>query len=243
MKSIKITGGVLIFIGSSFVALQDCSNGSPAPFNTNLLTNGSFEKPLVDVPLRPQYQEFEFGSDKITGWQVTGGPGMVRLITCPTARMTEGIFAARSENYCDAAQGNQYLNLATQGSSATISQTVTTIQGGEYYVVFSVAAAQQVPVATMIRVTVAAGKDPAGTDVLLDEFISSKHLGLDRPKISCTKPDHPLCWGRKAFVFQATSAMATITFADDVRRQGTFGGLGDASLIDDVVVVASPFVR
>ena len=89
----------------------------------NLLTNGSFETPIVPVG---SYILYSNGSAAITGWQVVSTPGA-------NVAIVSGTFAQNGVSF-PAQDGVQWLDLT--GTSNTLNegvqQTVTTIPGQMY---------------------------------------------------------------------------------------------------------------
>ena len=89
----------------------------------NLLTNGSFETPIVPVG---SYILYSNGSAAITGWQVVSTPGA-------NVAIVSGTFAQNGVSF-PAQDGVQWLDLT--GTSNTLNegvqQTVTTIPGQIY---------------------------------------------------------------------------------------------------------------
>lgn len=222
MNSIKTIGCALILFGSSLVTVD---------VQAQILKNGSFESPkLPDLVAKQSYPH----STDIDGWTVGGSSGGVSIIACPAAKNIGG-FQRSSENYCQPADGNQYLTLSDQDRGAKIFQTVTTTPTGFYRLRFSSAAARDVPPPTVlgptltIRVSVESG-GPGGPILAYDEFTPSHSAPLD----------HPLAWSQKELTFRATSSQTTIAFADILNLDPEITLIDDAAFIDNVVLEALP---
>jgi hypothetical protein len=98
--------------------------GACATSGASLITNGSFELPVVTSG---SYQEFSTG-DALSGWTVTGAPGNVDVIS---TTFTSGGFSFPAED------GSQALDLTgTSNSSTGVSQTVSTTPGVTYQLSF-----------------------------------------------------------------------------------------------------------
>jgi hypothetical protein len=103
--------------------LMPCAFGA-----TNLILNGSFERPVVAAG---GYANFDTGTSSLAGWQVVGAPGNVSIISTS--------YAANGFTW-PAAVGGQWLDLTGAGSnSATgVQQTVATTAGTTYNLTFYV---------------------------------------------------------------------------------------------------------
>ena len=93
----------------------------------NLITNGSFETPVVPVG---GFTNFTTGSTAITGWTVTG----------PEASIVSTAYAPGGGFTFPAEDGNQWLNLTGDlaNSFEGVKQTVTTVPGTNYSLSFFV---------------------------------------------------------------------------------------------------------
>ena len=88
--------------------------------HANLITNGSFETPLVPVG---GFTNFGSGSTLITGWTVVG----------PEVSIVNGTFTQSGFSF-PAEDGNQWLDLTGDGSNSLegVQQTVSTTPGTHY---------------------------------------------------------------------------------------------------------------
>ena len=91
---------------------------------TTLITNGSFESPLVPVG---SFTNFASGSTGITGWTVVG----------PEASVVSGAFISECCTF-PAEDGNQWLDLTGDVSNTVegVQQTVATTTGTQYTLSF-----------------------------------------------------------------------------------------------------------
>lgn len=98
--------------------------GSPA--FANLITNGSFETPVVPVG---GFTNFNIGSTGITGWTVVG----------PQASIVSGSYKSFGLSF-PAEDGSQWLDLTGDGSNKVegVKQTVSTTAGSTYDLSFYV---------------------------------------------------------------------------------------------------------
>ena len=95
----------------------------------NLISNGSFEGPLVPVGT---FSLFSPGSTGITGWTVTGPPG-ANVAVVSTAFTQNGVAF-------EAEDGGQWLDLTGFAANSTegLTQTVATTAGNSYALTFFV---------------------------------------------------------------------------------------------------------
>ena len=99
----------------------------PASANAaNLLTNGSFESPLIGG----DFQTFLAGSTGIPGWTVTGGLGNASNGVDIVHSGIFGFVAAADD-------GVQFLDLVAEGSTGGIMQSFATTVGQTYNVSFA----------------------------------------------------------------------------------------------------------
>lgn len=98
--------------------------------HANLLTNGSFEDPLVPVGF---YTNFPAGSPAITGWTIVGVDSAVVNTTFTQSGIT-----------FEAEDGNQWVDLAGVTSNSTASgvqQAIATVAGQPYLLSFWIGSA------------------------------------------------------------------------------------------------------
>ena len=114
------------FIASIFVSLFLATSVAHA---ATLLTNGSFETPVVPVG---SFTLFPVGSSGITGWTVVGPAGASLAIVSGTFSQNGVAFTAQD--------GAQWVDLTgfNSNSTAGVSQTVATIIGDRYQVSYFV---------------------------------------------------------------------------------------------------------
>lgn len=105
-----LIGGFLLFAGAPVDA-------------QNLISNGSFETPLVPAN---NFTDFPVGSGAITSWTVFG-PGGTEV------SIVGGSFAQLGVTF-PAQSGNQWLDLSGNDSTSTegVSQTIATVPGRQY---------------------------------------------------------------------------------------------------------------
>ncbi|MGA2735878.1 MAG: DUF642 domain-containing protein [Bryobacteraceae bacterium] len=103
--------------------LMPCAFGA-----TNLIVNGSFERPVVPVG---GFTNFDTGTSSLGGWQVVGAPGNVSVVN--TTYIGNGFT-------WPAAVGEQWLDLTGDGSNTAtgVQQTVATTAGTTYSLTFYV---------------------------------------------------------------------------------------------------------
>jgi hypothetical protein len=181
----------------------------------NLLQNPSFEDPVNNNPLVKNTQTYTEPSMIGTFWTVGGMAGQVDVFQCP------GIKELNGANYCPAGDGAQYLSLSTQASKATVSQRVSTKQGGRYRLRFKVAAARRPSVTPTVRV-----------EACCDDMGQPLSFKETSPPVS-TAPGS-LTWQDEEFYFRAASGPTTITLSD-ISFQPE-----NASFIDNVVLEEAP---
>ncbi|HXZ12499.1 MAG TPA: choice-of-anchor L domain-containing protein [Candidatus Sulfotelmatobacter sp.] len=94
--------------------------------NTNLITNGSFETPVIPPGT---FSNFGSGSDGITGWTVVGAAGGVSIVS--------GTFSQDGITF-PAEDGVQWVDLTGDGTNAVegVEQTVATTAGTNYVLTF-----------------------------------------------------------------------------------------------------------
>lgn len=116
--------GAVGTIGANIAGHDSASvNASGA---TNLLTNGSFEAPVVPVG---GFTNFNTGSTAITGWTVVG----------PQVSVVSGSYVSECCKF-PASDGSQWLDLTgdTANSMEGVEQSVATVAGKSYDLTFDV---------------------------------------------------------------------------------------------------------
>ena len=111
---------------SAIFAAVLISGAANASASTNLLTNGSFETPVVPVG---GFTNFGSGSTAITGWTVVG----------PQASIVSGSFVSAGLSF-PASDGKQWLDLTGDLSNSVegVEQSVATVAGTKYNLSFDV---------------------------------------------------------------------------------------------------------
>jgi hypothetical protein len=108
------------------VPINAFASTSPAvrSATTNLIKNGSFEKPVVP---NGSYAGFSTGQS-FGHWTVTGANGNIAVVS---GTFTESGFSFPAES------GNQWVDLTGVSNTATgLSQSVTTVSGASYLLIF-----------------------------------------------------------------------------------------------------------
>ena len=121
----------VIALAASLFAPAVASASRVSGQSANLITNGSFEQPVVAVG---GYQLFSVGQS-FTGWQVVGTPGANVAPISGSFTQNGFTFPART--------GKQWVDMTgtsdTNGNAgAGLAQTVKTVRGQRYQVKFSV---------------------------------------------------------------------------------------------------------
>jgi hypothetical protein len=144
------------------------------------------------------------------------------MYQCPASKASTS-HGIPGTNYCDAADGNQYLSLSTQGSLATVSQSVPTRIGGRYLLQFSVAGARDPSAPGTVRVEALDGATSKSLGSLTVSAPASHNNGG-------AFASHELRWMPAEFFFRATSVSTKIILSDVSHKPE------DASFIDNVVL-------
>jgi hypothetical protein len=105
-----------IAIAASVVLATTCAQA-------NLITNGSFETPVVPVG---SFSLFSVGAATLTGWSVVGSSGQ-------NVGIVNGTFVQNGVSF-NAQDGSQWLDLTGFNSNSTegVSQTIATTAGDQY---------------------------------------------------------------------------------------------------------------
>ena len=101
------------------------ASGGMASATTNLVKNGSFEKPVVPTG---SFQDFATGQS-FTGWTVTGAAGRVSVVS--------GTFVSQGFTF-NAKAGAQWIDLTGDGSKTAtgVAQSIATTPGTSYQLTF-----------------------------------------------------------------------------------------------------------
>ncbi len=169
---------------------------------SNLLTNGSFEQPLVSSS---SYAAVSTGAT-IAGWRVVGAHGSVGVVGTQFAQ--NGIrFVAKA--------GDQWLDLTGSSNSRTgVAQTVKTTPGASYELSFAVG--------NVIDPGGLFGRDST-VDVLIDgnRLLAARNGGGGRTQ----------SWKSFTVPVQATSASTTIEFLNQDPGDDNSNGLDAVALV------------
>ena len=175
-----------------------------APFvGSNLIKDGSFEKPVVPTG---SYQLFSTGQ-RFSAWTVTGDPGDVGIVS--------GAFTQNGFTF-PAACGQQWLDLTGVTQTATgVTQSVSTTPNTQYEVEFDVGNVY----------------DPHGifgTSSIVNAFIGSQKVlvAINRRGIGSTQ----MVWKRFAKTFTASGSSAAIEFLNGDPSTDTLDGLDCVSV-------------
>ncbi len=183
----------------------------------NLITNGSFENPVVPVG---SFENFIAGSTGITGWTVDG----------PEVSIVNGAYTSECCAF-PAEDGNQWLDLTGDESNSLegVQQTVATVAGTQYNLSFWVGNTY----------------DPGGiygktstVDVLLGG-VDGSLLGAFTNH-STTKGT--LMWEQFSTSFTATGSSTTLVFLNADPASDNSNGLDNISLVAGTAVVPEPSV-
>lgn len=189
MRHLSIAAGAL---------LASVAMAAPAHAGVNLLTNGGFE---ADVSGGGQYQTLSSGSTKIPGWTVTSGS--IDLI----------------KNYWQNNKNSlRSVDLAGNAPGA-ISQTISTVVGMVYQVVFYISANPDIPggASTSRALSLTVTGTPA-------QNFTYKNNNQTKSNMK---------WQRRETYVTATSTSTTFTFA--ALNGGAYG-----AALDSVSVTATP---
>jgi len=177
---------------------------APASAATNLIKNGSFERPVVPVG---SFELFGSGSS-FSHWDVLGGPGNVSVVS--------GSFTQNGFSF-PAKGGAQWLDLTGDTDTATVvSQTVQTTPGEQYTLSFSVGNVH----------------DPGGvfgTTSTVDVYAGENHLITatnSRGSGSTT-----MAWKKFATTFAAVGSTTTLLFQNSDPPNDSANGLDAVKLV------------
>ncbi|MGD9635273.1 MAG: DUF642 domain-containing protein [Pirellulales bacterium] len=173
-----------------------------APAAANLLTNGSFEAPLVPAAF---YTNFPGGSNLITGWTVVG----VDSAVVDKAFTQSGItFQAQD--------GNQWADLAgitSNSMTSGVSQTIPTVVNQLYEVSFYVGSATDNSLFF-----------PSTIDLSID---GGPRTSYHNPAAPTTMLD----WQRFTTTFTATAATTSLTFYNGSGPSNYLNGVDNISVV------------
>jgi hypothetical protein len=170
---------------------------------TNLLTNGSFETPLVPVG---GFTNFGSGSTSITGWTVVG----------PEVSIVNGSFVSECCKF-PAGDGSQWLDLTGDVANQVegVEQSVATVAGKTYDLSFLVG-------------NVFDPRGIYGTTSTVSVLIDGTTLGTFTN--SCTSCTSTLTWEKFNTSFMASGSTTTVEFLNQDPATDNSNGLDDVSL-------------
>jgi hypothetical protein len=176
------------------------------PLRADLITNGSFEAPVVPAG---NFTDFASGSSGITGWTVVGPAAGVSIVS--------GTFTTSGISF-PAESGAQWLDLTGDGTNGKegVQQTIATTAGTQYTVSFWVGNVN----------------DPNGlfgttssVDVLLGGSSGSLLLAATNSNAA-----GPLTWQQFTTTFTATGATSTLDFINEDPSTDNSNGLDNVSV-------------
>ena len=162
------------------------ASGGPASATTNLIKNGSFEKPVVPAG---SFQNFATGQS-FTGWKVTGATGAVSIVS--------GTFQDQGFTF-NAQTGAQWIDLTGPGSKTAtgIAQSVATTAGTSYQLTFWVGNVN----------------DPGGTFGVSSTVKVLVNGALKLTAVNSLHPtNHKQAWKKFTLTIKATSSHTMISF-------------------------------
>jgi hypothetical protein len=162
------------------------ASGGPVSATTNLIKNGSFEKPVVPAG---SFQNFATGQS-FTGWTVVGAAGSVSVVS--------GTFQSQGFTF-NAKAGAQWIDLTGPGSKTAtgVAQSVTTTPGTSYQITFWVGNVN----------------DPGGTFGVSSTVKAFVNGVLKLTAVNSLHPtNHKQAWKKFTLTIKATSSHTMISF-------------------------------
>lgn len=170
----------------------------------NMIVNGSFESPLVQVG---SYVNYLGGSTAITGWTVVGVDSSI----------ASGSFVQSGITF-NAQEGQQWIDLAgitSNNPTSGVTQSVTTTIGTEYELTFYVGSAL----------------DVSGTNFFFPTTVDlSINGGARTSYFNPASPTNMLDWKLFTVDFTATSSTTSITFLNGAASNNYLTGLDNIAL-------------
>jgi Protein of unknown function (DUF642) len=160
--------------------------GGAASATTNLIKNGSFEKPVVPVG---GYQSFAKGQT-FTGWRVVGAAGAVAIVS---GHYQQGGFTFNAK------AGAQWMDLTGYGSNTKtgVARSVATTSGTSYHLTFWVG-------------NVYDPGGPLGVSSTIKVYVNGT---LKLTATNSMRPaNHKQAWKEFTLTIKATSSDTTISF-------------------------------
>ena len=177
-----------------------------AQARANLITNGSFEEPVVPVG---GFTNFLAGSTAITGWTVVGVDSSVVSTSFKQLGIT-----------FNAEQGNQWIDLAgvtSNSMSSGVSQTVATTIGDSYLLTFYVGSTTDAGHTTFF---------PSTVDLSIDGGARVHYTNTDTP------PTTFVDWKLFTVDFMATSSTTNLQFLNGDASNNFVTALDNIQLVD-----------
>jgi len=210
---VKRTLGPHRYLGALLAILSLIVISSVAAAAPDLLTNGSFESPLVPVG---SFTNFGSGSTAITGWSVVG----------PQASVVSGSFASECCKF-PAADGAQWLDLTGDLSNQLegVEQSVATVAGKTYDLSFEVG-------------NVFDPRGIYGTTSTVDVMVNGTSIGTFTN--SCTTCTGALTWQSFSTSFVASGATTLVEFLNQDPTSDNSNGLDKVVLTGAAVTAPEP---
>jgi hypothetical protein len=188
-----------LLIGGSFALISGLASA-------NLLSNGSFEAPIVPVG---GGTSFGVGSNLITGWTVFGPAGT-------SVTLLNTLFTQFGVSF-PAQDGNQWLDLTgvSVNQPDGVSQTVATIIGDQYQLTYFIGNTT--------------GGGIFGTTSTVDALLNGTPTFSDT---NSTVNPTTLSWSQFSHTFIATTASTTLGFRNADPINDTSNGLDNIVLLD-----------
>jgi hypothetical protein len=194
-----ITTGAVVVVAVGMLIVT----GGPASATTNLIKNGSFEKPVVPIG---GFQNFDTGQT-FTGWRVVGAAGDVSIVS--------GQYQSGGITF-NAKAGAQWLDLTGDGSNTKtgVAQTVATSSGTSYHLTFWVGNVY----------------DPGGIFGVTSTVKVYVNGTLKLTARNSMRPVKTQAWEEFALTIKATSSDTTISFINDDPSTDNSNGLDAVQL-------------
>jgi hypothetical protein len=177
-----------------------------AQARANLISNGSFEEPVVPVG---SFSDFAAGSTGLTGWKVVGIDSAVVSTSFKQLGIT-----------FNAEQGNQWIDLSgitSTAQSSGVSQTVATTIGDNYLLTFYVGSTTDAGHTTFF---------PSTVDLSIDGGARAHYTNTDTP------PTTFVDWKLSTVDFTATSSTTNLQFLNGSASNNNVTALDNVQLVD-----------
>jgi len=183
--------------------------------NANLITNGSFESPLVPGS---SFTGFPVGTGTLSGWSVVGPSGEAVFIVSGTFQQNGVTFGAQD--------GAQWLDLTGFNNNSTegVSQSVATTSGHQYQLSYFVGNTTGGGIfGSTSTVNVSVNGTPAYSDTNGTPSATTQN------------------WEQFVHTFTATSSLTTLSFFNGDPGGDNSNGLDNVVLLDQgTIAVAAP---